>query len=147
MSEEAKTRPLVAVGVIVRNREGKILLGERLSYGTHGAYMWQAPGGHMVHGMTFEEAARTEVMEETGVTDITFVKMICVNNEHVYGKHYVNIGFLVDCNSGEPGNPEPEKSRNWSWYDPQNLPQPMFPPSKGVIDAWLTNAFTNDIYS
>lgn len=143
MSEEAKQRPLVAVGIIVRNRDGKILLGERLSYGASGIY--QAPGGHMEHGMSFEDAARAEVAEETGLTDITFVKAVCLNNERLRDKHYVNIGFLVDCNSGEPSNPEPDKSRNWQWYDPHNLPEPLFPPSKGIIDAWLSGTFVSEI--
>ena len=138
MSQEAFTRPLTAVGVIVRNKEGKILLGERIA--SHGENTYQAPGGHLEHGQSFIEAARREVEEETGLTDLTFVKLVSINNEHIYGKHYVNIGFLVDCNSGEPGNPEPEKSRNWTWYDPHQLPEPMFPPSRGVIDAWLSSA-------
>lgn len=143
MSQEALSRPLAAVGIIVRNKEGKILLGERLS--SHGQSTFQAPGGHMEHGMTFEEAARTEVAEETGLTDIEFVRIVSVNNERVYGKHYVNVGFLVDHKSGEPGNPEPEKSRNWKWYDPRELPEPMFPSSKGIIEAWLSGTLVNEI--
>ncbi|MGE5541343.1 MAG: nucleotide triphosphate diphosphatase NUDT15 [Bacillota bacterium] len=145
MSEEAKQRPLVAVGIIVRNKEGKILLGERLA--SHGAGMYQTPGGHLEYGKTFEQAARDEVAEETGLTDLTFVRMFCINNERVFDKHYVNIGFLVDCNSGEPTNPEPEKSRNWTWYDPHDIPEPTFPPSRGIIDSWLSGTFTNDIVS
>ena len=99
----------------------------------------------MEHGASFEETARLEVAEETGLTDINFVQLVSVNNERIYGKHYVNIGFLVDCLSGEPGNPEPEKSRNWKWYDPRELPEPMFPPSKVVIDAWFSGKLINEI--
>jgi len=143
MSQEAFSRPLAAVGVIVRNKDGKILLGERL--GSHGENTYQAPGGHLEHGQNFIDAAFREVEEETGLTNLSFVQLVSINNELIYGKHYVNIGFLVDCNSGEPGNPEPEKSRNWTWYDPHHLPEPMFPPSKGVIDAWLSGRLVNEI--
>jgi 8-oxo-dGTP diphosphatase len=101
----------------------------------------------MEFGKTFEEQARTEVREETGLTDIVFKKPISLNNELVYGKHYVNIGLLAECLSGEPTNPEPQKSRNWKWYDPDNLPGPLFAPSKGVIDAWRTGTFFSEITS
>lgn len=143
MSDEARIRPLAAVGIIVVNKDGKILLGERLA--SHGANTYQAPGGHMEFGKTFEDQARDEVAEETGLTNIIFKQVICVNNERVEGKHYVNVGFLAEHVSGEPTNPEPEKSRNWDWYDPNNLPEPMFPPSKGIIDAWKSGKSFNEI--
>ena len=142
MSNEAKQRPLVSVGVIIL-KGGKILLGERLA--SHGAGTYQIPGGHFESGRTLEEQARREVEEETGLTDIAFKKIISVNNEHVYGKHYVSIGFLAEWRSGAPGTPEPEKSRNWRWYDPDALPAPLFPPTRGVIDAWKTGTLFNEI--
>lgn len=144
MSDGTQQRPLVAVGVIVL-KDGKILIGERLS--SHGANTYQLPGGHFEFGKTFEEQARAEVAEETGLTDIEFKKPVSLNNERVFGKHYVNIGFLAEWKSGEPSNPEPTKSRNWQWYDPQDLPEPMFPPSKGVVDAWLSGTFFNEVVS
>ncbi len=142
METEKEQRPLVAVGVIIV-KDGKILVGERLT--SHGAGTYQIPGGHFEFGKTFEEQARTEVAEETGLTDIVFRKPICLNNEQVYGRHYVNIGFLAEWKSGEPRDAEPEKSRNWQWYDPHKLPEPMFAPSKGSIDAWLSGKFFNEI--
>ena len=140
--EKTKQRPLVAVGVIIV-KEGKILIGERLA--SHGAGTFSIPGGHFEFGKTFEEVARMEVREETGLTDILFKRIVSVNNERVYGKHYVNIGFLTEWKSGEPYAAEPEKSRNWKWYDPKELPEPMFAPSKGIIDAWLSGKLINEI--
>lgn len=143
MSTEATTRPLVAVGIIILNKEGKVLVGERL--GSHGAGTYQIPGGHMEFGKTFEETARDEVREETGLTDIEFKRISSINNERVYGKHYVNLTFIVECKSGEPSNPEPEKSRNWKWYDPDKIPEPMFAPSKGCLDAWRSGILLNEV--
>jgi 8-oxo-dGTP diphosphatase len=124
-------------------KEGKILIGERIA--SHGANTYQLPGGHFEFGKTFEEQARAEVEEETGLTDIVFKKIVSINNERIYGKHYVNIGFLTEWQSGEPRNPEPDKSRNWRWYDPNKLPQPMFPSSEGLVKAWLSGTFINEI--
>ncbi len=142
MSDPA-ARPLVAVGIVVINREGKVLIGERLA--SHGAGTYQIPGGHMEFGKTFEEVARDEVREETGLTDIEFKGVIGLSNERIYGKHYVNVLFQVECKSGEPGNPEPEKSRNWRWYSPDNLPSPIFPPSAAALTAWRTGVFLQEI--
>lgn len=127
-------RPKVGIGVLII-REGKILLGERLS--SHGAGSWQIPGGHLEHGDTFEDTARREVEEETGLTDISEPEFVCVINDRVYEKHFVTIGMQVAWQSGEPYAAEPEKSRNWQWFSPEELPETIFLPSKGVIEHWL----------
>ncbi|HYF28993.1 MAG TPA: NUDIX domain-containing protein [Candidatus Paceibacterota bacterium] len=126
-------RPKVGIGVLVL-KEGRILLGERLA--SHGAGSWQIPGGHLEQGDTFEETALRELQEETGLTDAAVERMICVINDRVYGKHFVTIGMLLSWRSGEPYDAEPGKSRNWSWYLPEELPENMFLPSKNVIDCW-----------
>ena len=60
-------RPKVGIGVLIV-KDGKILLGERI--GAHGSGLFALPGGHLEFGETFEETARREVEEETGLTDI-----------------------------------------------------------------------------
>lgn len=128
-------RPAVSVGVVIV-KEGKVLLGERLS--SHGAGTWQLAGGHIEAGETFEQAALREAAEETGLTDLVVEKLIYVGNEQVYDRHYVNVGMQVAWKSGEPFAAEPEKSRNWSWFAPDELPENIFLPSKWVIDSWLS---------
>ena len=148
MSEEAKQRPLVAVGVIIikpakeKDKE-KILVGERLA--SHGAGTYQLPGGHLEFGMSFEGQARAEVEEETGLTDIEFKGVVALANEIIHGKHYVNITFLVEWKSGEPNEGEAGKSRNWKWYSFSEIPEPMFASSRGCIDAWRSGKFLNEI--
>lgn len=137
--DAAKPRPLVAVGIIVLNAADQILIGERV--GSFGAGTYQLPGGHLEFGKTFEEAARDEVMEETGLTDIVFERIITLQNEIIYDKHYVNLGFQVRSTSGTPMNPEPDKSRNWKWYDIDSIPEPLFASSKAMIDAWKAGTF------
>ena len=51
------------VGVVVFNREGRVLLGERLNQ--RGA--WQFPQGGIDRGETTLEAGRRELYEETGL--------------------------------------------------------------------------------
>jgi 8-oxo-dGTP diphosphatase len=102
------------------------------------------PGGHVEHGETFEETARREVEEETGLKDITIIKLVSLSNEVVYEKHYVTIGMLAESLSGEPINTEPNVSKNWKWYDIENLPENMFLPSKKVLENWLAGTVYSD---
>ncbi len=138
--EPAQERPLVGIGVIVK-RGDKILIGERLS--NHGSGTWMIPGGHLEHGEPFEMAAIREVREETGLEDLKALAVVSLDNHIDYGRHYVSIGVLVDCPSGDTTDPEPDKSRNWQWVDPWHLPEPFFLPSKRVIENWLSGKFYN----
>ena len=134
-------RPKVGIGVIVL-RDGKVLIGERLS--SHGAGTWQLPGGHLEFGETFEETARREVYEETGLKDIDIAGLVSVYNERDYGKHYINLSVLAHSDSGEPYAREPEKARNWSWVDPAKLPDSMYIASRKSIENWLAGTLYSD---
>jgi len=126
--------PRVGIGVIV-TRNGKILLGERLR--GHGAGTFEIPGGHLEFGETFEEAAKREVFEETNIDTIDVIGIVSLGNDIAFDKHYVSIGILAEYRSGDIRDAEPDQSRNWTWYDPNDLPTPMFPHSHRVIKNWL----------
>ncbi|MBU1292910.1 NUDIX domain-containing protein [Patescibacteria group bacterium] len=126
-------RPRVGVGVVIR-RAGKILLGMRA--GSHGAGLWALPGGFIEGGETFEETTCREVYEETGLTNLLVQGLISISNDCVYDKHFVSIGMLADCLEGEPVVMEPHKSRNWKWFNLEELPEDIFLPSKRVLENW-----------
>lgn len=134
-------RPKVGVGVIVL-KDGKVLLCERLA--SHGAGTYSIPGGHMEFGESFEDTARREVHEETGLTDIEVAELVCVKSDRVYGKHFITIGMLAYLKSGEPRVMEPAKSANWAWYAPEELPENLFLPSKAVLANWLAGKIYTD---
>ena len=126
-------RPKVGVGVIIV-KEGKILLGERLS--PHGAGTWSLPGGHVEFGESFEDTARREAAEETGLTDIEIIDVVSLGNCREPEKHTVPIGVLAEWRSGEPKAVEPDTFKSWKWFDPDTLPENIFPPSRLNIDNW-----------
>lgn len=86
---------------------------------------------------SFEDTARRELEEETGLTDVEITDLICVKNDRVYGKHFVTIGMLAKWKSGEPVAMESEKARNWTWCAPDEIPENLFLPSGAVIKSWL----------
>ena len=136
-----KERPKVGIGVIVRKGD-MILIGERLD--GHGKNTYMIPGGHLEFGESFEETAKREVKEETGLEHIEVKGIISIGNDIAYDKHYVSIGVLAEYIDGEPYNAEPEKAQNWYWCDPHNIPEPFFLPSKKVVKNWLADIVYSD---
>lgn len=134
-------RPKVGVGVIVV-KDGKVLLCERLA--SHGAGTFSIPGGHMEFGESFEDTAKRELEEETGLTDVDVTDLVAVKSDRVYGKHFITVGMLAIWKSGEPVAKEPEKARNWAWYAPDEIPENLFLPSKTVLENWIAGKIYTD---
>lgn len=115
----------VGVGVMIFNKDGRILLGKRK--GSHGAGEYSFPGGHLEYGESFEECAKREVMEECGDIEICNIKFQLVANVCKYHpRHDIYLGFIADLHKGEPRVGEPEKCESWDWYELNNLPEPLF---------------------
>jgi 8-oxo-dGTP diphosphatase len=124
----------VGIGVLVV-KDGKILLGQRK--GSHGAGEFGGTGGHLEYMESIFECAKRETLEETGIT-IKNIRLLCVSNIKDYApKHYVDIGLVADWESGEPTIMEPNKVESWGWYDPKNLPTPLFAAEPNYIEAYL----------
>jgi 8-oxo-dGTP diphosphatase len=132
----------VGIGVMVL-RDGKILLAKRKTDLGKGEYCW--PGGKMEYGESFEECARREVREETGmeIKNIRFLRLM--NLKHFAPKHFVDIELIADWDSKEPQLLEPDNFESWSWYDMDKLPEPLFFPQYSSIEAYRTgkNYFDN----
>jgi 8-oxo-dGTP diphosphatase len=128
-------RPHVGMGVLVMRR-GRVLLGRRR--GSHSEGYYAAPGGHIEFGESFEQAARREVGEETGL-EIAELRLLSVGN-YVFRRqdgerHYIDVDFVCEAPSGEPHLMEPEKCDGWEWYDLDDLPQPLFIVTQRMIES------------
>lgn len=132
-------QPRVGIGVFVI-RDGKFLMGRRK--GSHGEGTWSIPGGHPEFGESFEQTARREVKEETGL-GVENIRFGAVTNDIFAdeGKHYVTVWVLSDCPSGDPSITEPDKFTNQEWIDIDNLPKPLFLPWQTL----LKSEFIDDI--
>lgn len=104
-------------------KDNKILLGKRLSKTGFGT--WGLPGGHLEPGENLIEAAKREVLEETGINviELEFLQLL---NDPRQDEHYIQINFLAKKWQGEPEVMEPEKCERWEWFKLDELPENIF---------------------
>ena len=140
-------KPKVGVGFgVMILKDNKILLGkrhenpEKASSMLRGAGTWTMPGGKLEFEETFEEGAKREVMEETGIR-LNDSRVICVNQDIIESAHFVTIGLFSEDFEGEPRVMEPDEITEWKWFDLNELPKPLFFPSKKVLDNYFRKEF------
>lgn len=121
---------------MIKNDQGKVLLGLRLS--KHGYGSWSFPGGHLEFGEPMAKAAIRETYEETGliVSDLDLISIADELGALDQGKHYINIGFLAHTSSDSPILKEPEKWERWEWFSLNQLPSPLFEGTALVIERY-----------
>jgi len=129
--EETK-RPKVGLGVLIK-KDDKFLFGKRK--GAHGEGTWNAPGGHLEFNETWEECAKRETIEETGIK-IKNIRFVTATNDlfKKEDKHYITIYMLADYDSGKVKIMEPEKCEKWDWFSWEELPEPLFLPTQTLKD-------------
>ncbi|KAI0096675.1 NUDIX hydrolase domain-like protein [Nemania sp. FL0031] len=116
MASATKPNPRFGTCVVIRNREGKLLVQERA--GSHGAGTMAFPGGHVDFGEEIETCAVRETLEETGLK-VKDAKMIVATNDVFWEvmKHYAT--FFVEANmedpDAEPQIMEPKKCNYMGW--------------------------------
>ena len=131
--------PGVGVCVYIR-RSGKILFGKRLS--EHGKGTWCPPGGKLDMYETWEDCARRETREETGV-EITNIRFAAVTNDiwNEIGTHYVTIAMVADWKVGEPRLVEADKFETWDWFVWDSLPETLLLSARNFVKSGY-NPFT-----
>ena len=140
---ELNKKPGVGVGVMIL-KDNKVLLGKRhgdplkADSELHGEGSWTMPGGKLHFKEGLDEAACREVSEETGVKiEKEKLKVISVTNDTIEDAHFVTIGFLYKGPAEEPRVMEPDEIVEWRWFDLDNLPDPIFFPSRKIIQNYI----------
>ena len=129
------SRPLImaGAGVLLINENNEVLLQRRRDNG-----LWDIPAGSMELGESFEQCARREVSEETGLVCGEMELFMTRSGEQTYyeypngDKVYV-AGLMFICRdfSGEMKVQEDEVTEQ-AFFSPYDLPKNI-DPSKNVI--------------
>src|SRR5690606_28569332 len=103
-------------------------------FNVHGDGAWSVPGGHIDAGESLEECAKREVAEETGVR-IRNIRFVALTNDifEADGKHYVTIWMAAEYDGGNAIVAEPCEADHVGWFDPSELPNPLFVPVENLI--------------
>ena len=112
---EYPDRPYVGVGVIVF-RDQEVLLVKRNKEPNKG--QWSIPGGKQMIGETVAEAAKRELLEETGVKvgQLFLVDVVDAIIPDVEGKikyHYTLVDYMGHWESGESSAGDDAQEVRW----------------------------------
>ena len=135
-----KKRVGAGVGIMIL-KDNKVLLGkrhddpEKADSELSGEGTWTMPGGKIDFGDGIEGAAKREVFEETGII-IKNPNLFSITNDKTLKAHFITLGFLVTDFEGIPQVKEPDEITEWGWFDLNNLPSPIFPPSIKIIENY-----------
>jgi 8-oxo-dGTP diphosphatase len=108
----------------------------------NGEGTWTMPGGKLDFGESFEEGAVREVVEETGIAiTVDDVKVISLTNDIVPTAHFVTVGLLCTNCTQDAKVMEPDEITKWQWFDLNDLPEPLFEPSRKIVKNYKDGVF------
>lgn len=124
--------PKVAVGAVVGNDDGQILLIQRADSG-----VWLYPTGWADVGYSASEVAAKEVLEETGI-EVEPLRLIAVLDGMRLGFTTVPLYSLVfHCRAvGGVLDRHPLETRDVGWFSEDDMPTPL-----AGADRWRPAAF------
>ena len=136
-------KPRVGIGAMIL-KDNKVLLGkrhidpEKADSELHGEGSWTMPGGKVDFHEELKDAVFRETFEETEIRiNKEKLQIISVTSDMAEDAHFVTIGFLCKNFEGEPKVMEPDEITEWKWFDLNDLPSPIFPPSEKIFKKYF----------
>lgn len=118
-----------AAGILLLNDRHEVLLGRRTHDPNKGSF--DIPGGFLQPNESAEAAARREVQEESGLTDIEILDLLGTFPDRYGDETYtINMFYVGLLKSGEPRSAD--DIEDLRWYPIDSLPQE-------ALDTGLSN--------
>lgn len=127
-------------GVVIRNPEGKILMGLRSNKDGNG--LWCIPGGYMDKSDDgIKKAVFREAKEEAGLEHLTYNGLISIDDSQLNdnGRRHMNFGVLATTTE-EPKVSKPDEISEWRWFGIDEIPESsqIYPPSRITIESYIS---------
>ena len=126
--------PGINVDILVIQGE-KILLGlmtEQWNY--EGRQVYGVPGRDIRYGEKMGDTVKRNILEEFGCQAVNY-QIICVNANYALGNHFIGIGVVAEID-GKPQVLLPDDWVRWEWFDENDIPDNLFPPTKNLIESY-----------
>ncbi|MFJ6694913.1 NUDIX hydrolase [Streptomyces sp. NPDC091272] len=134
-------RPVIFPGssVVVTDDRGRVLLLARADTGG-----WGLPGGLMDPGESFEETARREVLEETGlvVGELDLLGLFSGGPDFFYRYpngdevHNVTAAYVAPLPAGSTVVPDRVENTAAAFFDIDDLPPDVITPERPILDMY-----------
>jgi len=108
-----------ALGMIIKDKDGKILMQDHIKYG-----FFTIPVGKAKPGQTLSDALKEELFDECDIKVKDFKKIATKNYTYIRNGHKVKLhGHLLEVikYSGTIKNKEPHKHRTQKFYDLETI--------------------------
>lgn len=134
--------PGVGVGIIILNKENKVLLilrnenPELADSAMRLEGTWTLPAGKVKYGEILEEAAQRKVKEETNL-DVDDLKIVSIADDINSYAHFVTIGFSALKVSGKIDLGSSLEHVAYAYFPLDNLPDNTCAPSLKILDNYL----------
>jgi len=132
--------PVVGVGAIVFDAEGRVLLVERGK--PPGAGLWSVPGGKLEQRETLAQAVAREVLEETGLV-VEVGTLACVLERIADDYHFVILDYFARVIGGKLA--AASDARAARFVDPDQLR--TLPLTEGLADVLARARATQPAWS
>jgi ADP-ribose pyrophosphatase YjhB (NUDIX family) len=133
-------RPLVGVGAIVFDRDGRVLLVLRGK--PPGAGLWSIPGGKLESRETLAQAVAREVREETGLV-VEVGALACVIERIADDHHFVLLDYFARVIGGELAAASDARAARFVDRDELHA----LPLTEGLVDVLMRARATQPAWS
>lgn len=138
----------IGVGIIIKNKENKILMllrnddAKKADSDMRLEGTWTLPSGKVKFGETIEEAGIRKTKQECNL-DVSKIKVICVQNDVNKYAQYATFGLIAEEYSGDIKLPKTDELIKYDWFAINDMPENTCIPTKRIIEKYLNKKFYN----